>query len=215
MTAIENNSNKNIRGRTSLGALFATFLVVFFVSFSVLDVMGMTPNPSSDGADASSTATERGMVAGASQEMTEEPIRVIAEKIGLDEDVLNPTSADIATLDAALLKGVVRYPGSALMGQDANMLLFGHSSYLPVVSNSNYKAFNGIQKLALGDVIRVQSDNIEYRYQVVSVGLVDAETTIVDLTPGTRKLTLSTCNSFGKKQERFVVEAMFVGSRSL
>ncbi len=206
-------THMSARARTSWGAFVVTFLVVFFVSFALLDVIGLTPSPSSASTDVAETQSPE--TSGPSVEMTTEPVRVIAEKIGLNEEILNPERSDIQTLDSALLKGVVRYPGSALLGEDANMLLFGHSSYLPFVYNSNYKAFNDIQKLAIGDVIQVQSDSIEYRYQVTSVGLIDSGDAVIDLTPGTRKLTLSTCNSFGAKSERFVVEAMYVGSRSL
>lgn len=198
--------------RERLWSLAGAFIVVFFVSFTLLDLVGLTPNPS---IAATEDPVARSGQSGAPETTVEEPLRVIAEKIGLDEKIQNPASADIRALDAALLKGVVRYPGSALAGQDANMFLFGHSSYLPFVYNKNYKVFNGIQKLAVGDDIRVQSHGAEYRYKVLSVRLTKADEALVDLSPGTRKLTLSTCNSFGAKSERFVVEAEFVASRSL
>lgn len=194
------------------GAFWATFVVVFFVSFALLDVAGFTPNSSHASTEASNDPSQESNTPAAP---AEEPVRIIADSIGLNETIVNPTSTDIPTLDAALRDGVVRYPGSALVGESANMFLFGHSSYLPVVYNSNYKAFNNIQKLAIGDEIRIQSRSTESRYKVTSVKLVEADKALVEFSPGIKKLTLSTCNSFGAKGERFVVEAEFVGSRSL
>lgn len=195
------------------GAFLATFVVVFFVSFALLDFVGVTPNPSLASTEAPAGASEPPDSPVALT--TEEPVRIIADSIDLDETIVNPTATDIPTLDAALLKGVVRYPKSALLGEDANMFLFGHSSYLPIVYNSNYKAFNGIQKLVIGDEITVQSRSTEYRYRVSSVRLAEADRALVELSTGVRKLTLSTCNSFGAKGERFVIEAEFVGSSSI
>jgi len=44
------------------------------------------------------------------------------------------------------------------------------------------------------------------------VRLTTAQEELVDLSPrGGKRLTLSTCNSFGQKSERWVVEASFVG----
>ena len=94
------------------------------------------------------------------------------------------------------------------------MLLFGHSSYLNSVFNSAYKTFNDIQKLRTGDVVSIYSRNTEYRYRVVGVRLAKATNTdeVIDLSANRgKRLTLVTCNSFGAKSDRFVVEAEFVG----
>lgn len=144
-----------------------------------------------------------------------EPVRIIIDKIDIDTTVANPESTDVNVLDQALLGGAVRYPGSADLSDDGNMFLFGHSSYLPRVINPAFKAFNGLQNLVAGDVIRVQSADKEYIYRVDTVSLVDANDAWVDLSGVEKRLTLSTCNTFGQKQDRFVVEAYFVGSYML
>jgi LPXTG-site transpeptidase (sortase) family protein len=144
--------------------------------------------------------------------LPEAPVRVVAASIGLDEMVLNPESTDIKVLDEALLKGTVRYPNSAPLGVDGTMLLFGHSSYLPVVRNQNFKAFNGIQKLQTGSVVSVFSDTTEYRYTVTGVRKADASEDVIELPSVGKHLTLVTCNSFGTKSDRFVVTADFVGT---
>ncbi len=143
------------------------------------------------------------------------PVRVIIDKIGVNSVVINPESADIDVLDQALLRGVVRYPGSGALLDDENIFMFGHSSYLPIINNQAYKAFNRLNELNLGDEIRLFSEKSEYVFKVVKMEVASAEEAMVKFEGGKKKLILSTCDSFGKKSDRFVVEAEFVGSRSL
>mgnify|MGYP002620914684 CR=1 FL=1 len=141
------------------------------------------------------------------------PERILINGIDIDLPVLNPESTDIEVLDNALLSGTVRYPGSARLGEDGNLFIFGHSSGLPVVQNQMFKAFNRIPELEEGDVITVIGGGFEYVYRVNTVRLTDVDEGLVDLSrKDGKKLTISTCNSFGAKSERWVVEADFVGS---
>ncbi|MEK7125993.1 MAG: sortase, partial [Patescibacteria group bacterium] len=140
-------------------------------------------------------------------------IKIEISKIGLSAVIVNPTTTDIAALDKELLKGAVRYPTSAKLGEIGNVVLFGHSSYLPVVGNQAYKSFNGIQKLAVGDVVTVYSDNTAYTYSVRNVAEEKADANIaIPLSVSGKILTLVTCNSFGAKEDRFVVTAELVES---
>ncbi len=143
------------------------------------------------------------------------PRRIIIERLGVDAPIENPESRNIEALDAALLEGVVRYPGSGDLEDISNMFLFGHSTGFRVVQNEAFKAFNGLKEAREGDLIRVQSDTKEYVYRVTEVSLVDASEALVSLSSSEKKLTLTTCNSFGAKEERYVVEASFVGSYGL
>lgn len=138
------------------------------------------------------------------------PDRIIIEKLNIDLPVDNPTSTNVVTLDEALHDAVVRYPGSGTLEGTTNVLIFGHSSYLPIVRNPLYKAFNGIQNLNYGDEIQVQSGNTTYVYKVFNVRKASAEEDEIPLQTGKRQITLLTCDSFGKKSDRFVVEAEFV-----
>ncbi|KKW35391.1 hypothetical protein A2852_01795 [Candidatus Adlerbacteria bacterium RIFCSPHIGHO2_01_FULL_54_23] len=146
---------------------------------------------------------------------SEAPVRIVAESIDMDVRVNNPLSTDIKILDEALLTGAVRYPESALLGQEGTVLIFGHSSYLPVIYNQAYKAFNNIQKLQAGDIIGVYSGSREYRYRVTSVRLANATEDVVELPSDGKYLALVTCDSFGRKTDRFIVKAEFVRSLAL
>ena len=68
-------------------------------------------------------------------------------------------------LDDALTQGAVHYPTSAPLGIDGTVLLFGHSSYLPVIIHQYYKTFDGIQDLKDGETVSVYSSDIALRLQ--------------------------------------------------
>jgi len=139
----------------------------------------------------------------------ENPTRVVIDKIGVDIIVLNPNTTNVATLDEYLKQGAVRYPDSGLLGS-GNMFIFGHSSTLSVVINQAYKAFNGLKDLKRGDIIKVYGKDKIYEYLVSSVRLVNQSQALVEFDNKKNMLTLSSCNSFGSKDDRYVVEADYI-----
>lgn len=143
------------------------------------------------------------------------PRKVIIDALDREVSVLNPNSRDVAVLDEALLSGVVRHPDSADFSEDGNVFILGHSSYLPTVFNQNFRAFNGLQNLEWGDTIRVQSNDTEYVYRVQEVYMAKASEAFVPNTPGEARLTLATCNTFGAKEDRFIVEAVLIDTKRL
>ncbi|OHA46911.1 MAG: hypothetical protein A2541_01815 [Candidatus Taylorbacteria bacterium RIFOXYD2_FULL_36_9] len=179
------------------------FAVTFVILFILLYSAGLVPESlKRNGGDSFRTffdKTQKKVVA-------EEPVRIVIEKIGVDAPVSNPNTTNVNTLDDYLKKGAVRYPGSGLLGQ-GNMFLFGHSTGIKVVYNQAYKTFNGLKDLKVGDLIKVFSLNKTYTYKVISVTLVDENKALVDFDSKKNMLTLSTCNTFGAKSERYVVEA--------
>ena len=192
------------------------FLLVFFVTLSIFTVVGFVPEKGSSGpavpTPESGVAIRTVPVADTPGAL---PLRVTAPRVGIDTQISSPQSRDVTVLDAALTKGAVHYPGSGALNEDSNVFLFGHSSSLPVVRNRAYQAFNGIAGLVPGDEIFVDSARVRYVYGVVSMRKTDAEEALVAFVRGERKLTLSTCDSFGSKASRFVVEADFVETRPL
>ena len=187
------------------------FALVFIGSILILGKLDLLPEIKSvsvvstqPAADATSTSI--------TIHAAEDPVRITIPTIGLAASVANPTTTGIEALDEYLLKGAVRYPTSAKLGEMGNVVLFGHSSYLPVVGNQAYKTFNDIQKLAVGDEITVSSAGAVYTYRVRNVSKASAEDAGISLATDGRVLTLATCNSFGKKSDRFIVVADFVES---
>ena len=195
----------------------AVCALVFFVSLWVLSRLDLLPERSDKNRLSTVTiAQAQAIFPSVDEEMeetvVEQPQRVVIDSVGVDVVVNNPIRTDIATLDNSLLSGVVRYPTSGVLGENGNVVIFGHSSYLPVVRNNFFRAFNGIEDLKRGEIIEVYGENVVYRYEVSRVYEADADDTRIPLTNDTKKLTLSTCNSFGDLDDRYVVEAYFVGS---
>lgn len=138
----------------------------------------------------------------------EKPIHLTVPRVGIDIEVENPKSDDNAVLNEYLTRGAVHYPGSADLAV-GNVFIFGHSSNWAVVQNKAYKALNGIDKLSRGDSIYVDSLGNRYVYLVTRVYQATASEAFVDLSSDKNMLTLSTCDIFGEKQNRFVAEAVF------
>jgi LPXTG-site transpeptidase (sortase) family protein len=142
------------------------------------------------------------------------PSRIVIASVGIDTVVNRPDSQNVETLDQALLSGAVYYPGSGSLVR-GNAFLFGHSTGLSVVRNQAYKAFNNLKQVKAGDEILVYGeDGNIYTYSAVSTELVTEDTALVEFDTAERMITLSTCNTFGKKEERHVVKAVFVGKET-
>ncbi|HET8581100.1 MAG TPA: sortase [Candidatus Paceibacterota bacterium] len=213
------------------GTFLVTFGMVFLLSLSAADSVGAVPYYV-DGTQPAAARTASGGLAyaigsiepgvslstlpvlGGATTAPAAPVRIVASSIGLDLPVGNPTTTDVDALDALLESEVVRYPSSALAGQDGNVLVFGHSSHLPIVHNHFYQAFNGLPDLKQGAIISlISADGTSYDYQVEDVEHVDATDTYIDLSnDGTAKLTLSTCDTLSAKTARWVVHATFIGA---
>lgn len=136
------------------------------------------------------------------------PQKIEIPEIGVSSIIQIPKSVDVATLDSSLSKGAVYYPGSGTL-QSGNMFLLGHSTNWKVVNNQAYKTFNGLDKLKIGDQIEITSNGKLYIYSVTSVIRASQDDVLVEFNKGDRMLTISTCDTFGKKQDRWVVEAEF------
>lgn len=202
-----------------------SFVLIFVFSLVTLSVAGLTPEPLEEVASTSvpevrlNTRAPEGvsLLDAATESISSDsiPRRVVVESVGIDTHVLAPTLSDIEVLDGALLQGAVLYPDSGNLAQTSNMFIFGHSSHLPVVNNENFRAFNNLEKVKVGETIRVESSDRVNIYRVTSVKKVNAQDAYVALSTSKKMLTLSTCNSFGTPSDRFVVEAEFVGNYEL
>lgn len=144
------------------------------------------------------------------------PVQLHFDVLDRTVPVLNPESPAYAALDQALQAGAVRHPHSADLQDTGNMLILGHSSYLPNVLNRSFQAFNGVERLTWGDTVRLTSADTEYVYRVDRVYEALASEIIVPIgEERTPKLTLVTCDVLGAEEDRFIVEASLVETIAL
>lgn len=210
-----------------LRVFVAATVMLFFLSLSAADSIGFVPDYIDGTAVTDHVAlsnlpelgeeiSQNTNMANAPLAVSAQPERIVIPAIDLDLAVQNPETRDIAVLDALLKEGPARYVDSAELGQRGNMIIFAHSSHLPIVHNQMYKAFNRIPELKAGDTITLEADGMRYLYTVTSLTEADANDTRIDMSPekGTR-LTLVTCDTLTGKSARFVLEAEFVAAFTL
>lgn len=204
-------------------AFLLAFFVIFTLSYGVLYALDFLPEPKgADSAVEASVVETAATTTKAEDSSPVAPLAVTAKPVALkiaslnrEVTVLNPETRDIIELDAELLKGVVRHPDSALLGEEGNVVILGHSSYLPNVMNKNFQALNGIQKMKWGDTVELESDGTLYIYRVEKVYQAKASGVTIPTDVKGKRLTLVTCNSFGSKEDRFIVEAKLLSEKAL
>ena len=186
------------------GYFFVNLFIILTITFSILYLFNLVP-------EGLKTIVGRDPVKEFAGNRTGElPINIKIPNIGVDTEIYNPATTSIKVLNDYLLEGAVRYPGSALLGGDGNIFIFGHSTGFKIVNNQAFKTFNNLQNLKKGDLIHVFSEKYEYIYKASSVKLVDATKTLVEFNTNSKMLTLSTCDNFGEKTDRYVAEADYV-----
>lgn len=206
-------------------AFLTAFFVVFISTYTVLSWFDFLPEPKSAEVE-SSVVVDDNNIEGVKTEAVEPKIETVPvestvatiilpkaitiEALDKTITVLNPESREIAALDEALLSGVVRHPDSATLGQSGTVFILGHSSYLPSVRNKNFQAFNGIQNLKWGDIIEVTALEGKFIYRVEKVYRANAQEITVPIAGDSNRLVLATCNSFGTKDDRYIVEAELI-----
>lgn len=207
--------------RVSFALVFAGFFLIVIFLLHKTDLLPNAREESALNGGASSTTPSNAEARYSSaphNTPVQLPVRIANKRLGINATVANPTSADVKVLDRALLSGTARYPTSGRLGERGTVLIFGHSSYLPVIRNQAYKAFSGIQNLKEGEVVSVFSASQEFRYKVTSVSIqssTDPRQNVIELPDDKQYLVLVTCDTFGAKTDRFVVEAVFDSVRSL
>lgn len=220
---MESMSHSTGRPKAPASVFIAMVIVLFFLSLSAADSVGLVPNYIDGSAPHAEAATEPVSLsnlpelgdarAAATSTPTSLPTRIIIPAIELDLSVQNPETRDIHALDELLKNGPARYSASAKLGEAGTMIIFAHSSHLPIVRNQMYKAFNRIPELNAGDMITIEGGGKSYLYAVTSLEKADAEDTQIDISPALGdRLVLVTCDTLTGKSARFVLEASLIGS---
>ncbi len=219
--------------KAPLPVFIAATLVVFFLSLSAADSIGFvpyyidgsTPLTTSDPDEISLTdLPQLGLPAQAGGSSvapvaalvpTAFPQRISIASVGINLPVQNPSTTSVAALDALLTNGPARYSLSAKLGEKGNVIIFAHSSHLPIVHNKMYQAFNNIPEVKEGaTIIILGSDAKEYIYSVTSVVRADTNDGFeipLHVANGAQ-LTLVTCDTLTSKSARYILTADFIGT---
>lgn len=236
MVTVDTNQKQQKRNAVRAVARFSMLFVFFFIFFtSVLALIGIFEYAEAESDEKEEEAIEESdapnekLVEDRSRENLESsshqseeqtrrventiedpriPTNISAPAIELEKQIVNPRSRDTETLNKALRRGVTYYPRSGYLGQNSNIFLFGHSSWLPVVNNEHYRSFNRLSELEPGDPVYLTSGSTRYTYRVTKSFEARDHEIVVDFKSDKPRLTLTTCNVFGEKEDRFIVEAI-------
>lgn len=105
-----------------------------------------------------------------------------------------------------LSKGLVHLPGSALPGEKGNVFVSGHSALSKFLS-LNKALFANLTGLKKGDEITVEAGGAKFKYQVISLKVVDpSDISVINAPEGQgRYISLMTCVPPGLNFKRLVV----------
>ncbi len=132
---------------------------------------------------------------------------VYIPRIRVAAPIVRPTSTADSVINDALLKGVLKYPGTAEPGQRGNVFLTGHSSYYWWVNTDYRNIFALVPELRNGDEIVIYHEGTRYIYRVHHVFEVSPTQTEVLKPTAVPIVTLSTCVPVGTSYRRKIVRA--------
>jgi len=193
--------------------LSITIVVVFIISWLVFAIIGLVPDSLTPNVFRKIQRDIHIVDNLLRDESYTRPDYIIIKKIGVSSPIGHPSSKTVSVLDKFLKQGAVHYPGSGSI-ESGNIFLFGHSSSWQPVQNEAYETFNGLENLEPGDMIELKVGEQSWFYKVTNVKLVNENTALVEFDSSKRTLTISTCNSFGTKEQRWVIEAELFGTGS-
>lgn len=112
-----------------------------------------------------------------------------------------------ADIQKSLRDGVIHYPGTALPGENGNIVLTGHSSYYAWDPGRFKDVFALLHDVKQGDKIVVYFNQRKYTYEVFSIKTVLPQNVDVLGTASAEQLTLITCTPIGTNLKRLIVQA--------
>jgi sortase A len=125
---------------------------------------------------------------------------------------LKLTNVTVSTVDNDLARHLVNYGGTAIPADKGNAVIFGHSTLPQLYEAKNYKTvFTFLYELTPGDEIDVNVANVDYKYKVENVTVVDPNnTSVLQQSYDDSFLTLVTCTPPGTIWKRLVVRARLI-----
>jgi len=122
--------------------------------------------------------------------------RLIIPKIGVNSPIVEGPN------DSALLKGAWRIPDTSTPDAGGNTVITGHRfRFLP----PNNTTFYLLDKIGVGDKIKVVWNEKEYHYQVVETKIVNPDQAEIMASTEDTTITLYTCTPLFTTQQRLVV----------
>ncbi len=113
-------------------------------------------------------------------------------------------------IQKALKSGVIHYPGTALPGDNGNVVITGHSSYYAWDAGRFKDVFSLLHEVKIGDKVVVYFNQKKFVYQVFDIKVVKPENVDVLAPTSFEQLTLITCTPIGTNLKRLIVTAKLI-----
>ncbi len=134
--------------------------------------------------------------------------KLIVSKINVDAPIVEAASIKDSDILGAMENGIAHYPVTSKPGEVGNAFFVGHSSnYRWAKGNYNF-IFANLNKLAKGDLIIVNFNQVKYVYKVFDVVVVPPEDVSVLGQTKDSIISLMTCDPPGTTWKRRVVKAI-------
>jgi len=137
--------------------------------------------------------------------LTEKPDSIEIPKIQITAPLVFVESAEKSFFSAALDRGVVHYPGSALPGEDGQIIFLGHSAPVGWPKIKHDWVFSDLNELVSGDEINLYFNNQKYTYHVKEKVVLDKGEDLPQTTAD--GLILLTCWPPGADRRRMAIIA--------
>lgn len=139
------------------------------------------------------------------KDLSEDSYKLSIPKLNLSDLLVKVEGDDLS-------KSLVHYVPTSLPGQYGNVVIFGHSTLPQLYDDTNYKSvFTYLPKLEVGDVISIKLKDLQYKYKVYDMYIVNPnEVSVLQQQFNDSILTLVTCVPPGTYLQRLVVKARIV-----
>ncbi len=108
------------------------------------------------------------------------------------------------TTSEAMMSGFWHFPTSVYPGQKGNVVIIGHRfQYIPPAKNT----FFNLDKVAVGDSIKITQDEGSYTYIVTEIQIVEPNDLSILQQTDDYRLTILTCTPLWTSEQRLVITA--------
>ncbi len=113
-------------------------------------------------------------------------------------------------IQKALKSGVIHYPGTALPGDNGNVVITGHSSYYAWDAGRFKDVFALLHDVKMGDKIVIYFNQKKFIYEVNKIKIVFPKDVDVLGPAPSEQLTLITCSPIGTNLKRLIVQGKLI-----
>lgn len=138
------------------------------------------------------------------------PQRLIVPVLGIDVPVILAENTEESVLQAALERGVVYWPDSALLGEGGTIIILGHSSAYPWYKGDYGSVFSTLNELKEDDEVFVFSAQNKYTYNVIGREIDFPENLVFEKQEEKSMLYLLSCWPIKTNWKRIAIKAISI-----